>query len=508
MKKTLSLVALALLLLGSLYSQSRLSFEDPQMDAFFANKANIPVIKGRLLNCTKADLDTLSIRYVLVVPTPERQSMRYADLKKDGSFEIKLDYAIPYQQIWLILPFIFSEVIANKDLYIEADIPALRNTYNMHLEKGTTPPYGQGLVFRGTDAAINRMKNQYNNYDPEAREEFYKLHKIAWNNKLSITERNTAWTQAFAVLEAMEQRFLEQHPFEEGWILENERKSEYYGYLFIMHRSDRIPQGDTLKAAFLHKPYLVSNDGNSYYRYLSYLLSNPPKGDILGGLAKVNFSPRKADLVKIIGGPEGLYEREAYIEKMLPTMQSNWCKELIQLELASKKQQTAQINATIQSMPQSTSKTSLGKSIGSLPQGANLYVAEEENIDSLVQRIRALYPQQAIIIDVWATWCAPCIDDIKNSKPTKEKLKELPVKVVYLCVNSSSTEDKWKKKVAELGVDGDHIWLSGKLSTAIMERYGLAGYPSYLFIDPKGVYHPKMIQSIQYLDIEGLKKRL
>ncbi|MBK9488638.1 MAG: hypothetical protein IPO07_07480 [Haliscomenobacter sp.] len=82
MKKTLSLVALALLLLGSLYSQSRLSFEDPQMDAFFANKANIPVIKGRLLNCTKADLDTLSIRYVLVVPTPERQSMRYADLKK------------------------------------------------------------------------------------------------------------------------------------------------------------------------------------------------------------------------------------------------------------------------------------------------------------------------------------------------------------------------------------------------------------------------------------------
>ncbi|MBK9488636.1 MAG: hypothetical protein IPO07_07470 [Haliscomenobacter sp.] len=101
-------------------------------------------------------------------------------------------------------------------------------------------------------------------------------------------------------------------------------------------------------------------------------------------------------MVKIIGGPEGLYEREAYIEKMLPTMQSNWCKELIQLELASKKQQTAQINATIQSMPQSTSKTSLGKSIGSLPQGANLYVAEEENIDSPVQRIRAL-SQQAII---------------------------------------------------------------------------------------------------------------
>lgn len=493
---------------GFLNAQAPFSLEDTQMDAYFSNPTNVPVIKGRLLNCTAGDLDTLSVRYVLVVPNSERQTTHYADLKKDGSFEIKLDYALRYQQIFLMLPYSFIEVIAHKGLFVEADLKELRSVYSRYKHSTDSMNMYQKINFSGPDSSLCQLKQWYHKFEPEVKEQFYSLQRAAMNFKLQTSENFKLWNQAFDLLEEHQKRFLEKFPSKDAWLLENERMSEYYSYHFVFYWNKPIPKDGSLDAALRHQPLLVSNDGIAYYRYLQTMLSVAHKGDPLKGFEEIQMPPNKADLVKIMGGPEGLFEREEYMKKILPTLQASWCKQLIQEELNNKKKQTDLINMHLKNMPLSTTKTTLGKFVGALPQGANLYSAEEKNIDSLVQRIRALYPNQAIILDVWATWCAPCIDDIKNSKEAKEQLKKLPVKVVYLCVNSSSDEEKWKKKVAELGVDGDHIWLTGDLSTKIMERYGLTGYPSYIFIDAKGTYHPKFINRIQHIDIEALKKKL
>lgn len=506
MKKTLVFVALLCLSICS-FAQVPFAYEDPQMDTYFSNQGNIPVIKGRLLNCTPEDIDTLSIRYMLVVPNPESQSTRYVNLKKDGSFEIKLDYAIPFQQIWLMLPYSFSQVIAHKGLHIEADLQEMRAYDQEHPESKERPPLF--LKYSGPDASINQMVNQYIRFEPKELEKIYELQNKAHDYKAPIAEKMKAWDEAFQLKQEREIRFLKQNPFQqEAWVLENERQSEYYSYQFILHSKDNMSTVDSLAAALHHQPKLLSNDGRAYYAYFHMMLSFKYKMDILKGLAEINISPQKADLIKIIGAPQDLEDRTSYIEKILPTLQTPWCKQLLQAEFSRHQKQNQQINSALQNMSAKTTQTTLGKFVGSLSQGANLYTAEEQQIDSLVQRIRALYPQQAIILDVWATWCGPCISDMKNSRDSKKRLKDLPVKIVYLCVDKASSEEKWKKKIAELGLDGNHIWLNGKLSTDIMERYGLAGYPSYIFIDKTGKYHAKFISSIQYLDIEALKKKL
>ncbi|MDX2068184.1 MAG: TlpA disulfide reductase family protein [Haliscomenobacter sp.] len=507
MKKSACILML-ICLSGFLNAQVPFSLEDAQMDAYFANPANVPVIKGRLLNCTAGDLDSLSIRYVLVVPNAQRQEMRYANLKKDGTFEIKLDYPLRYQQFFLLLPYSGLEVIAHKGLYVEADLKELRSVYLRYKNSTDSMNMYQKINFSGPDSSLCQLKYWYNKFEPEVKEQFYTLQRAATNYKLPTSENFKLWNQAFDLIAEHQNRFLEKFPSTDAWLLENERLSEYYAHHFVFHWNKPIPKDGSLDAALRHQPLLVSNDGIAYYRYLQMMLSVAHKGDPLKGFEEIPMPPRKADLVKIMGGPEGLFEREEYIEKILTTLQASWCKQLIQEELSNKKKQTDLINKDLKNMPSNTTKTSLGKFVGALPQGANLYSAEEKNIDSLVQRIRALYPNQAIILDVWATWCAPCISDMKNSKDTKEQLKKLPVKVVYLCVTNNSDEEKWKKKVAELGVDGDHIWLTGDLSARIMERYGLSGYPSYIFIDAKGTYYPKFINSIERLDFDALKKKL
>jgi hypothetical protein len=97
-----------------LLAQVPKNLEDPAMEAYFSNKENVPVLRGRLLNVTKEDADTLMVQYVLVQPSAESQVHLYTELKPDGSFEIKLPYAIPNQQIWLMMPFSFIEVILNR----------------------------------------------------------------------------------------------------------------------------------------------------------------------------------------------------------------------------------------------------------------------------------------------------------------------------------------------------------------------------------------------------------
>lgn len=497
-----------LLLSATVSAQQPTSFEDPQMDVYFSNPANVPSIKGKLHNFNAGDWDSLSIRYVLVVPSPERQSMRQTDFKKDGSFEIKLDYAIPYQQVFLMLPFCFSEIIVKDGVFIEGDLQEMREYALSRKAQGETPNAGKKLNYSGPDGAMNQMKSLYNDFEPQAKEQFYKLQNEASNWKMPKAERSKLWDEATALVQAHQIRFLEQHPFQEGWILENERKSEYYGYQFVINWQSGLPGGDTLRAALEHEPHLLSNDGRAYYSYLYNLLSINHKMDVLAGLAEVNLPTRKADLLKLIGGPEGLYEREEYLKKIMPTLQTDWCKKVLQEELDKKQKETQSINATLQNLPAQPQKTTLGQFVGALPSGAQLYQAEGQSIDSLVQRIRSLYPQQAVILDIWATWCGPCISDMRDSKPVKEQLKNLPVKIFYLCVDNSSTKEKWQQKVAELGVDGDHIWLTGSLSLQIMEKYGLAGYPSYIFIDAQGKYHPKFIRNIAGLDIEALKKKL
>ncbi len=108
-------------------------------------------------------------------------------------------------------------------------------------------------------------------------------------------------------------------------------------------------------------------------------------------------------------------------------------------------------------------------------------------------RLRKSFAGKAIILDRWATWCAPCLAEMPHSKQLQQESNSLPVVFVYVCTAQGSDEGKWKRKVGELKLPGIHFFIDETLDTEVGQYFSFSGYPGYAFIDRKGVYKPGVI---------------
>jgi thiol-disulfide isomerase/thioredoxin len=90
---------------------------------------------------------------------------------------------------------------------------------------------------------------------------------------------------------------------------------------------------------------------------------------------------------------------------------------------------------------------------------------------------------KGLILHFWATWCAPCREEMPDLVKFVRDTKDDP-RVDFLAV---STDEDWKVVDAwlkERGISGLPVALDPK--GAIAGRYGATGYPETFFIAPSG----------------------
>ena len=108
-------------------------------------------------------------------------------------------------------------------------------------------------------------------------------------------------------------------------------------------------------------------------------------------------------------------------------------------------------------------------------------VEKEVAADSLLQVITRPYRGKMVLVDMWNTWCGPCMRAMKSLKPLKEELKE----VVYLyIVDETSPEGKWKVMIPD--IPGIHCRISNEQSTALAKLYEYPGIPTYFVVNREG----------------------
>jgi len=97
-----------------------------------------------------------------------------------------------------------------------------------------------------------------------------------------------------------------------------------------------------------------------------------------------------------------------------------------------------------------------------------------------------------VYIDVWATWCGPCIREIPSLKALEKEYHTKNIEFVSISTDESrrsggtweAAEKKWRTYVTENKLSGVQLWAGQDFS--FQQAYQITGIPRFILIDPQG----------------------
>lgn len=540
--KTVCLLTFMLVAGISLKAQDFPAYEDGKFNNWISNR-KIPKVSVKFTNIPASYNKGLDVKYTVVTFSGQESTAFF--LQKPEDFQLKLDHPYPYQQIFLSIDsLLYTCVYAFSDLLIEIDLKQILAS-GEELEY-----YGKGIAYLQSDGPLNSFMNQFLATEKEQRSRLNdQLRKVPQFTKKNKTESSLQIKAIFDSLKVVQTNFVKKTSPEFAWLLENERMSDYFTEM-LGHSLAISPNEALLKEIKNHKTYALTNNSSLLYRYLFMGLRRMPTNTIALTWRDLNathmnvdekaaydslafyantplsdsilasktfqwstklqphfmaisenkrwernihtidslFSDARADLLKIqINDDKDIEAQAQTLKKLISEIKTPWLNRHISSLYTTISQKATQIDAIIrQSTQQKTSDSFFTKPILQTYFGATLYKVSNTDATSFLRQLKEFYTGKSVFIDLWATWCAPCISEMPHSKKLEEESRNLPLVFVYLCTDNTSSEEIWKRKIVELKQPGVHFFIDDKLASEIMHLFSQSGYPSYILLNKNG----------------------
>jgi len=106
------------------------------------------------------------------------------------------------------------------------------------------------------------------------------------------------------------------------------------------------------------------------------------------------------------------------------------------------------------------------------------------------QKTLADYSGKVLLINVWATWCEPCREEMPSIEKLHREFAPQGLAVVAISVDDAGAEQRIRDFVKELGLSFEILHDPGQVTT---RNYQITGYPETFVIARDGTIRRKLI---------------
>ena len=112
------------------------------------------------------------------------------------------------------------------------------------------------------------------------------------------------------------------------------------------------------------------------------------------------------------------------------------------------------------------------------------------------------FKSELIIVNFWATWCAPCREEMPSLNNLQLNNNENKIKIIPINIGGENLRTS-KKFFNELNIDNLKVYVGN--GAEIAKNLKLRGLPTTIFIDKDGYEFARIVGSIDFNNDEFLK---
>ncbi|PVW13777.1 TlpA family protein disulfide reductase [Marixanthomonas spongiae] len=91
-----------------------------------------------------------------------------------------------------------------------------------------------------------------------------------------------------------------------------------------------------------------------------------------------------------------------------------------------------------------------------------------------------------VYIDVWATWCGPCIREIPYLKELEKDYHGKNIEFVSISIDQQKDHEKWNDMVDDKNLGGIQLFADNDWKSKFVTDYAILGIPRFILIDKEG----------------------
>lgn len=119
-------------------------------------------------------------------------------------------------------------------------------------------------------------------------------------------------------------------------------------------------------------------------------------------------------------------------------------------------------------------------------EGRSQNASSTPEADALFDRIIAPYKGNSLYVDFWGMYCAPCKTGMLEHREKVEKMKDLPVRFLYICDEGKSPREDAEQWMQENSIKGEHIFVSHEEWQLLCQKFQFSAVPFQIAFDKDG----------------------